>query len=144
MTGLPTVTVVGTLTADPELRYTSGGVAVVSFTVAANDRKYNRETSAWEDGSATFLRCSAWRVLAENIAESFNKGDRLIVLGSLRQREYEKDGARRTTMELDVDEVGASVKWGIAKVSRASRSSAGERPGAFAAVSSGAGEDAPF
>lgn len=145
MTGLPTVSAVGTLTAEPELRFTPAGAAVVNFTVAANDRKYNRDSGAWEDAGTTFLRCSAWRQLAENVAESFGKGDRVMVHGTLKQREYERDGVRRTAMELDVEEVGASVKWATAKVSRVSRSSGGEgRSDAFATAATGSADEAPF
>lgn len=122
MPGLPSVTVVGTLTADIELRYTASGTPVASFTVAANDRKFDQATKSWADGDATFLRCTLWRQAAENAAESFTRGARVIVTGSLRQRSYEtKEGEKRTVFELDVDEMGASVKWATIKVQKADR-----------------------
>lgn len=128
MAGLPVVTVAGTLTADPALRFTAAGAAVCSFTVAANDRKFNRETNQFEDKGATFLRCSIWRQAAENLAESAQRGDRVMVTGSLRQREYEKDGEKHTVYELDVEEVAVSLKFATAKVTKAARSGAGSKP----------------
>lgn len=125
MSGLPSINVVGTLTSDPELRFTPAGAAVANFTVASNERRLNKQTGSWEDGAATFLRCSVWRQAAENVAESLHRGDRVMVTGSLRQREYEKDGQKRTAFELDVDEVGPSLKWASAKVAKVSRSSDG-------------------
>lgn len=123
MPGLPEITAVGTLVADPELRFTASGAAVVSFTVACNDRRFDKESGKWTDGDATFLRCSAWRQMAENIAESLTKGDRVMVSGQLKQRTYEtRDGDKRTSMELDVAEAGPSLKWSVAKVQKASRS----------------------
>lgn len=122
MAGLPAVTVIGTLAGDPELRYTSGGHAVVSFTIAANERKYDQATKSWTDGEATFLRCTLWRQAAENVAESFSKGNRVIAVGALKQRSYEdREGNKKTVFELDVDEVGASVKWDTVKVNKADR-----------------------
>lgn len=125
MSGLPTVHVIGTLTADPELRFTAGGHAVASFTIASNDRRLNKQSGEWEDGAATFLRCSIWRQAAEQVVESLSRGDRVIASGQLRQREYEKDGQKRTAYELDVDEIGPSLRWATAKVTRASRSVGG-------------------
>lgn len=122
MPGLPEITAVGTLTADVELRFTQGGHAVASFTVACNDRKYDKDAGKWTDGDATFLRCSVWRQAAEHAAESLSKGDRLIVTGQLRQRSYEKDGEKRTAFELDVAEIGVSIKFGPVKSQRADRS----------------------
>lgn len=124
MSGLPTVTVIGTLVADPELRFTPSGHGVANFTVAANDRKKDPNSGEWVDGDATFLRCSIWRQAAENVAESLHRGDRVIVTGRLKQREYEKDGQKRSAFELEVDEVGPSLKWAQAKVAKV-RSSAG-------------------
>ena len=107
MAGLPEVTVAGTLTADPELRFTPNGNAVANFTVAANDRRFDKNTSEWVDAGATFLRCSIWRQAAENVAESLNRGNRVIVTGRLKQREYEdREGQKRTVFELDVTEIG--------------------------------------
>jgi len=122
MAGLPELTVAGTLTADPELRFTPGGDAVANFTVAANDRRLDRNTGQWVDGDATFLRCSIWRDAAENVANSLNKGNRVIVTGRLKQRSYETaEGQKRTVYELDVTEIGPSLKWATAKVAKATR-----------------------
>lgn len=118
MSGLPAVTVIGTLTADPELRFTPSGAAVTNFTIAANSRKLNRDTGEWEDGDATFLRCNLWRDAAENVAESLTRGARVIATGALKQREYEKDGEKRTVYELEVDEVGPSLRWAKAVVTK--------------------------
>jgi single-strand DNA-binding protein len=129
MPGLPEVTAIGTLTADVELRYTASGIPVASFTIACNDRKYDQASKSWTDGDATFLRCTLWRQAAENAAESFVKGARLIVVGNLKQRSYEtREGEKRTAMELDVTEVGPSVKWATVKVAKAERSGADSRP----------------
>ncbi len=123
MPGLPQVTVVGTLTADVELRYTGSGVAVASFTIAANDRKYDQATKSWIDGDATFLRCTLWRQAAENAAEGLPRGTRVLAIGSLRQRSFEnREGEKKTVLELDVDELGPSVKWASVKVTKADRS----------------------
>lgn len=116
------MTIVGTITADVELRFTSSGAAVASFTIAANDRKFDRESGGWKDGDATFLRCTLWRQAAENAAESLTRGTRVLATGSLRQRSFEtKDGDKRTVFEMDVDEVGPSVKWATVKVNKADR-----------------------
>ncbi|MFD1151420.1 single-stranded DNA-binding protein [Saccharothrix hoggarensis] len=124
MAGLPEVTVAGTLTGDPELRYTQSGIPVCNFTVAANDRRYDQQQGRWIDGDATFLRCTLWRQPAENLAESLNKGARVLVTGTLRQRSYDTpDGEKRTVMELDVAEVGASLRWATAKLAKAARTS---------------------
>lgn len=129
MPGLPEVTMTGTLTHDPELRFTQGGHAVVGFTVACNDRKRD-EAGKWVDGDATFVRCNLWRQAAENVAESLTRGNRVIVVGQLKQRKYTpKDGGdERTVFELEVSEIGPSLKWATAKVNRASRSGADSRP----------------
>lgn len=123
--GLPELTMAGTLVADPELRFTPAGAAVVNFTVACNSRRKNEQTGEWEDADATFLRCTIWRQPAENIAESLIKGDRVMVTGSLKQRSYEtRDGEKRTVYEVDASEVGASTKFATVKATRAGRSSA--------------------
>lgn len=122
MAGLPEIKIVGTITADPELRYIPSGAAVVSFTVAANDRKFDKDRNEWVDGDATFLRCNLWRQPAENVAESLRKGHRVLVTGQLKQRSFEKDGQKRTTFEVEVDEVGPSLKWATASVSKAGKS----------------------
>jgi single-strand DNA-binding protein len=121
--GDTTLTVVGNLTADPELRYTPNGQAVAAFTVAASRRVYDQTSSSWKDGDTLFMRCSVWRQMAEHVTESLSKGNRVVVSGRLRQREYEKDGAKRTIIELEVEEVGASLRYATAKLSKAGRES---------------------
>ncbi len=125
MSGLPTIHVVGTITADPELRFTPSGAAVANFTIASNERRLNKDTQQWEDGAATFLRCSIWRDAAENVAESLHRGDRVLASGRLKQREYEKDGVKRTAYELDVDEVGPSLRWAQTTVRKLGRDGGG-------------------
>ncbi|HEY4598889.1 single-stranded DNA-binding protein [Corynebacterium sp.] len=120
------ITVVGNLTAAPELRFTPNGAAVANFTVASTPRTFDRNTSEWKDGEALFLRCSAWKELAENVAESLDKGMRVIVQGRLKARSYDdRDGNRRTSWELDVDEIGPALKFATAKVTRAQRNGGG-------------------
>ena len=126
MAGETVITVVGNLTADPELRFTPNGAAVANFTVASTPRTFDRQTNEWKDGEALFLRCSVWREAAENVAESLTKGMRVIVQGRLRARSYDdRDGNRRTSWELDVDEVGPALRFATAKVTRAQRSGGG-------------------
>ena len=126
MAGETPLTVVGNLVADPELRYTQSGAPVASFTVASTPRTFDRASNEWKDGDALFLRCSAWREMAENIAESLTKGMRVIVQGRLTQRSYEdRDGRKRTVVELQVDEIGPSLKYATAKVTRTQRSNQG-------------------
>lgn len=133
MTGLPDVTMVGTLVADPELRYTASGHAVVGFTVACNDRTYDKDSKTWADGDATFVRCNLWRQAAENVAESLVRGNRVVVVGQLKQRSYEtREGEKRTVMELEVSEIGASLKWAVLKVAKAERSRETAKPVAAA------------
>ena len=109
------VTVIGNLTADPELRFTQAGVPVASFTIASTPRKFNRQTGEWEDEEAMFLRCSIWRDAAENVSESLQKGARVIAQGNLRQRSFtDREGNQRTSIELDVQEVGPSTKYAVA------------------------------
>ncbi|MGH3813263.1 MAG: single-stranded DNA-binding protein [Pseudonocardiaceae bacterium] len=120
MAGLPEITIAGTLVADPELRFTPTGTAVANFTVAANDRRYDPATGQWADKGATFLRCSIWRHTAENVAESLTRGMRVLVTGTLRQREWETtDGDKRYAYEVDATEIGASLKWATATVTKA-------------------------
>jgi len=122
MAGLPEVTIAGTLTANPELRVIPSGASVATFTVAANDRRYNKATNQWTDGEATFLRCQVWRDLAEHVAESLTQGARVLVTGQLRQRSYTtREGDKRTVFELDVTEIGASLKWATVTVHKATR-----------------------
>ena len=126
MAGDTVITVVGNLTADPELRFTPSGAAVANFTVASTPRTFDKNSNEWKDGEALFLRCSVWRQAAENVAESLHKGTAVIVQGRLKQRSYEtKEGEKRTVYELDVEEVGPSLKWATAKVTKASRSGGG-------------------
>ena len=123
MAGETVITVVGNLTADPELRFTAAGIAVANFTVASTPRTFNRSSGEWEDGQPLFLRCGLWRQPAENVAESLTKGARVIVTGRLRQRSFEtKEGEKRTVVELEVDEVGPSLRYATATVNRLSRS----------------------
>ncbi len=116
------ITVTGNLTADPELRFTTAGVPVAAFTVAASRRVYDAESGQWKDGDTLFLRCSAWRQLAEHIAESLFKGMRAVVAGRLRQRDYETtDGQKRTVYEVDVEDAGPSLRYATAKVTKTAR-----------------------
>ncbi|MBF4163916.1 single-stranded DNA-binding protein [Nocardioides acrostichi] len=126
MAGETVITVVGNLVDDPELRFTPSGAAVANFRIASTPRTFNRQTNEWEDGEALFLSCSIWRQAAENVAESLTKGARVVVQGRLKSRSYEtREGERRTVMELDVEEVGPSLKYATAKVTKASRGSGG-------------------
>ena len=126
MAGDTTITVVGNLTADPELRFTPSGAAVANFTVASTPRIFDRQSSEWKDGEALFLRCSIWREAAENVAESLTRGARVVVTGRLKQRSFEtKEGEKRTVFEVEVDEIGPSLRYATAKVNKASRSGGG-------------------
>ena len=116
MAGEPIITIVGNLTADPELRYVSSGTPVASFTVASTPRSLNRQTNQWEDGEAMFVRCSVWREYGENVAESLTKGMRVVVTGRLTVRSYEYNGQQRTSIEMQVDEVGPSLRYARAQV----------------------------
>jgi single-strand DNA-binding protein len=124
--GDTTITVVGNLTADPELRFTPSGAAVANFTVASTPRIFDRQSSEWKDGEALFLRCNIWREAAENVAESLTRGSRVIVTGRLKQRSFEtREGEKRTVFEVEVDEIGPSLRYATAKVNRANRSGGG-------------------
>ena len=126
MAGDTTITVVGNLTADPELRFTPSGAAVANFTVASTPRIYDRQSGEWKDGEALFLRCNIWREAAENVAESLTRGARVVVTGRLKQRSFEtKEGEKRTVFEVEVDEIGPSLRYATAKVNKASRSGGG-------------------
>jgi single-strand DNA-binding protein len=130
MAGETTITVVGNLTDDPELRFTPSGAAVANFTVASTPRNFNKQTNEWEDGEAMFLRCSIWRQAAENVAESLQRGMRVVVQGRLKARSYEtREGEKRTVFEIDVEEIGPSLKFATAKVNRVSRSGGGSYGG---------------
>ena len=122
MAGDTVITVVGNLTADPELRFTPTGAAVANFTVASTPRTFDRQSNEWKDGEALFLRCNIWRDAAENVAESLSRGTRVIVTGRLKQRSYEtREGEKRTVVELEVDEIGPSLRYSTAKVNKAAR-----------------------
>lgn len=137
MAGETVITVVGNLTGDPELRFTPSGAAVASFTVASTPRTLDKATNEWKDGEALFLRCSIWRQAAENVAESLQKGMRVVVQGRLKQRSYDtKEGEKRTVYELDVEEVGPSLKYATAKVNRTTRGG-GNGGGGFGGAPSG-------
>src|SRR3954463_8293530 len=119
MAGETVITVIGNLTNDPELRFTPNGAAVASFTVASTPRTFDRTSNEWKDGDTLFLRCTVWRQAAENVAESLHKGTRVIVQGRLKQRSFEtREGEKRTVIELEVDEVGPSLKFATAKVNK--------------------------
>ncbi len=150
MAGDTIITVIGNLTADPELRFTPAGAAVANFTVASTPRVFDRNSNEWKDGDALFMRCNIWREAAENVAESLTRGSRVIVSGRLKQRSYEtREGEKRTVVELEVDEIGPSLKYATAKVNKASRggggggfgSSGGSSGGRPAASQSSGGED---
>ena len=120
------ITVVGNLTADPELRFTPSGSAVANFTIASTPKSFDRQSNAWKDGDPLFLRSSVWNEQAENVAETLTKGMRVIAQGRLRSRSYDtKEGERRTVMELEVDEIGPALRFASAKVNRAQRSGGG-------------------
>jgi single-strand DNA-binding protein len=122
----PTVTVVGRLTADPELRFTPSGAAVTNFTIASNDSYKDRQTDEWVDKDAVFLRCNIWREAAENVAESLTRGTEVIAQGKLAQREFEtRDGEKRTVVELEVSAIGPNLTRATAKVTKAERATAG-------------------
>ena len=124
MAGETVITVIGNLTADPELRFTPSGAAVASFTIASTPRTFDRSTNEWKDGEALFLRCSIWRQAAENVAESLQRGMRVVAQGRLKQRSFEtREGEKRTVVELDVDEIGPSLRYATAKVNRTQRGS---------------------
>lgn len=123
MAGETTITVIGNLTSDPELRFTPSGSAVANFTIASTPRTFDRQSSEWKDGETLFLRASVWREAAENVAESLTKGMRVIVSGRLKSRSYDtKEGEKRTVIELEVDEIGPSLRYANAKVNRTQRS----------------------
>ena len=119
MAGETPITLVGNLTADPELRFTPSGAAVANFTVASTPRTFDRQSNEWRDGDAMFLNCAVWRQAAENVAESLQKGMRVIVQGRLKSRSYEtREGEKRTVFEVDVDEIGPALRYATAKVTR--------------------------
>jgi single-strand DNA-binding protein len=126
MAGETVITVVGNLVDDPELRFTPSGAAVANFRIASTPRNFDRQTNEWVDGEGLFLSCAVWRQAAENVAESLQKGMRVVVQGRLKQRSYEtREGEKRTVYELDVEEVGPSLKYATAKVTRTTRQGGG-------------------
>jgi single-strand DNA-binding protein len=132
--------VVGNLTADPELRFTPSGAAVANFTVASTPRNFDRQSGEWKDGDALFMRCNVWRQAAENVAETLTRGMRVMVSGRLRQRSFEtREGEKRTVVELEVDEVGPSLRYATAKVNKVSRGSGGGGFGGGSGGGSGSG-----
>jgi single-strand DNA-binding protein len=144
MAGETIVTIVGNLTNDPELRFTPNGHAVANWTVASTPRTFDKQTNGWKDGDALFLRCSIWRDAAEHVTETLTKGMRVIVTGRLRQRSFEtREGEKRTVVELDVDEVGPSLKFATAKVNRITRESE-QRDTAQSDWRKSGGEDDPW
>lgn len=141
MAGETQITVVGNLTGDPELRFIQSGAAVVGFTVASTPRVFDRQSGEYKDGETLFMRCSLWREAAENVAETLTKGMRVIVVGRLVQRSWEQDGQKRTATELQVDEVGPSLRYATAKVNRTQR---GAAPGGFGQPAPQAAEYDPW
>ncbi|WP_270887062.1 single-stranded DNA-binding protein [Pedococcus sp. 5OH_020] len=126
MAGDTVITVIGNITGDPELRFTPSGAAVANFTVASTPRQFDRQSNEWKDGETLFMRCSVWRDAAENVAESLQRGTRVIVSGRLKSRSYEtKEGEKRTVVEMEVDEVGPSLRYATAKVNRTQRAGGG-------------------
>ncbi len=126
MSGETITTIVGNLTADPEIRYTQSGAGVVSFTVASTPRSFDKNSGEWRDGEALFMRCNAWRQVAENVSESLRRGNRVIVHGRLRQRSFDtKEGEKRTVVEMEVDEVGPSLRYAQATIRKVTRGDGG-------------------
>ena len=141
MAGDTIITIIGNLTSDPELRWTPSGAAVANFTIASTPRTLDRQSQEWKDGEPLFLRCSVWRQAAENVAESLARGSRVMAQGRLKQRSFEtKEGENRTVVELEVDEIGPSLRYATATVARVSRS--GEGGGGAPGGRAGA-DDAP-
>jgi single-strand DNA-binding protein len=141
MAGDTVITLIGNLTSDPELRWTPSGAAVATFTIASTPRTLDRQTQEWKDGEALFLRCSVWREAAENVAESLTRGSRVMAQGRLKQRSFEtKEGEKRTVIELEVDEIGPSLRYATATVSKAARS--GHGPGRGSGGGNGSGDGA--
>jgi single-strand DNA-binding protein len=145
MAGDTIITVIGNLTADPELRFTQSGAAVANFTVASTPRTFDRQSGEWKDGEALFMRCNIWRQSAENVAESLTRGARVIVSGRLKQRSFEtREGEKRTVVELEVDEIGPSLRYATAKVNKVSRGSGGGGFGGSGGGSGSAPADDPW
>jgi single-strand DNA-binding protein len=141
MAGETVITIIGNLTNDPELRFTPSGAAVANFTVASTPRTFDRQSNDWKDGETLFMRCSVWRDAAENVAESLQRGSRVLVTGRLRSRTYDtKEGEKRTVIEMEVDEVGPSLRYATAKVAKTTRGGGGGGGGGgFGGGSGGSG-----
>lgn len=138
MAGDTVITVIGNLTADPELRFTPSGAAVANFTIASTPRSFDKNTNEWKDGEALFLRCSIWRQAAESTVESLIRGARVIATGRLVQRSYEtREGEKRTSIELQVEEIGPSLKYATAKVNKVARGASNTGSGAIGNPTSG-------
>lgn len=148
MAGETQITVIGNLTGDPELRFIQSGAAVVNFTVASTPRTFDRQSNEWKDGETLFMRCSLWREAAENVAETLTKGMRVIVVGRLVSRSWEANGEKRTVTELQVDEVGPSLRYATAKVNRTQRGGGngggGFGGGGFASAPAGGSDSDPW
>lgn len=142
MAGETQLTIVGNLVDDPELRFTGQGVAVANFRVASTPRTFDKQSGEWKDGESLFLTCSVWRQYAENVAETLQRGMRVIVQGRLKQRSYEKDGQKRTVFEVDVEEVGPALRNASAKVSK-NAPSGRQQSGGFGAPSAPSGGYSP-
>jgi single-strand DNA-binding protein len=144
MAGDTVITVIGNLTSDPELRFTPSGAAVANFTVASTPRTLDKASGEWKDGEALFLRCNIWRQAAENVAESLTRGARVVVQGRLKQRSFEtKEGEKRTVVELEVEEIGPSLRYATAKVNKVSRGGGGGGGFGGGSGSGGGGNSAP-
>lgn len=145
MAGETVITVIGNLTSDPELRFTPSGAAVANFTVASTPRTFDRQSQEWKDGQALFLRCNVWRQVAENVAETLLRGSRVIVSGRLKQRSFDtKEGEKRTVVELEVDEIGPSLRYATAKITKASRNEGSYSGGGGGFGSGGGGASDPW
>ena len=145
MAGETVITVVGNLTSDPELRYTQNGLAVANFTIASTPRTLDRGSNEWKDGEALFLRASVWREYAEQVAGSLTKGSRVIAIGRLKQRSYEtKEGEKRTSIELEIDEIGPSLRYATAQITRTSREGGGPGGAGGGAPRGGQGATEPW
>ena len=143
MAGDTVITIIGNLTSDPELRFTPSGAAVADFTIASTPRTLDRETQEWKDGEALFLRCSCWRQMAEHVAGSLTRGSRVMAQGRLKQRSFEtKEGEKRTVVELEVDEIGPSLRYATASVTKVARSGGGPGGGPGGGIGAGDGRTA--
>ncbi len=143
MAGDTTFSIVGNLTEDPRLSFTSSGIAVANVTIASTPRSFNKQANEWKDGETLFMRGTVWRQPAENAAESFARGMRVIASGRLVQRSWEKDGEKRTSVEMEIDEIGPSIRYATVKVNKADRSSGQDRTPVSAPAGGPADDDEP-